>query len=118
VPAELAEALEPFAEVRPVVWTPYRGPQLSSSASVDLWASPEESAGSGGSVLSGAQTVGMSPSTISEPSGNKLSRDEIEVLRSGQLGGWRWLKLLLFLLAAAVGFAIGALTIANSIPHD
>jgi hypothetical protein len=86
---------------------------------MDLWGSAEGSAGSSGSsLLSNAQTLGGPPSTLSEPSGNKLSRDEIDVLRSGRLGGWRWLKLLLFLLAAAVGFAIGALTIANSIPHD
>src|SRR5262249_7072069 len=109
-PAALAGAREPFAEVWPVDWSRGREPGPASTRSVDLLASPEGSAGTGGTnILSGTQLLtGSQASTIAEDEGQKLSLDELRVLRGGQPPGWRWLRLMLFLLAAALGFALGA----------
>jgi serine/threonine-protein kinase len=118
-PAALAAALEPFAEIRPVVWRPPPEPALVSSGSVDLLAPPEGSPGSGGSILSGTQSLTSGPaSTLGEDEGLKLSHDELRLLRGAGAKPWRWLKWLLFLLAAAIGFAIGAWTIVRSLPEN
>jgi serine/threonine protein kinase len=117
LPAALAAALEPFAEARPVVWTPQRELPLASTGSVDLLALPEGQAlSSGASILSGTQSlIGGQASTIADDEGLKLSFDELRVLR-GYRAQWRWLKWLLFVLAAAIGFAIGVWTIVHSLP--
>ncbi len=109
-PAELAEVLEPFAEVRPVVWNAQRAAALPSNSSVDLLAGSEGSSSTGGtSVISGTQTIGDPPDG---ENGHRLSFEELQVLRRGR---WGWLRLLLFLLAVAIGFAIGAITIAGGL---
>src|SRR5262249_5530052 len=74
-PAGRGGALEPFAEVWPVNWSRRREPALASTGSVDLLASPEGSAGTGGTnILSGTQLLtGSQASTIAEDEGQKLS---------------------------------------------
>jgi serine/threonine-protein kinase len=114
-PAELAEALETFAEVRPVVWSaPRAAPLPSTTGLVDLLASPEGGALTAGtSILSGTQSMG-SQTTAGVHDGHKLSREEINVLRDGPVRR-HWLRLLLFLLAAVLGFTIGVLTITSGL---
>ena len=90
-----------------------------SGGSVDLLAPPEGSTGSGGSILSGTQALTSGPaSTLGGDDGLKLSHDELRLLRGRGGKQWRWLKWLLFLLAAAIGFTIGAWTIVNSLPGN
>jgi serine/threonine-protein kinase len=116
-PDALAAALDPFAEVRPVTWTPHREVPLASTGSVNLLDAPEGTPGT--SILSGTQalTAGQA-STITEDEGRKLSEDELRVLRGRPAKDWRWLRWMLFLLAAALGFALGAWIIASSLPGE
>jgi serine/threonine protein kinase len=110
-PAALATALEPFAEARPVAWSPPRKLALGSSGSVDLLGPTEESAEARGTQ----SLIAGHGNTIADDAAIKLSDEELRVLR-GFRARWRWLKWLLFLLAAAIGFAVGVQTIMNSLP--
>ena len=107
-PAELAEALEPFAEVRPVVWTPPRPTVLSSASSLDL-----PPPGPGASLFGGTQPIAGQSTQITADDGHKLSHDELRLVRTGRLRGW--MRPTLFLLAAAIGFTIGVLAIAAAL---
>jgi serine/threonine protein kinase len=110
-PAELAEALEPFAEVRPIVWTPPRPAPLSGASSADLPPSP------GGSLFGGTQQIGGQTTRVTTEYGAKLSDAELRLVRGGLLRNW--VRPALFLLAAAIGFTIGVLAIAAALrPGD
>jgi serine/threonine-protein kinase len=104
-PAELAEAMEPFAEVRPVAWTPPRPAPLSVS-SADL---PPP----GTSLFGGTQQIGGQTTRVTPDDGHKLSQAELRLVRGGPLRNW--LRSALFLLAAAVGFTIGVVAIAAAV---
>jgi eukaryotic-like serine/threonine-protein kinase len=107
-PTEVAEALEPFAEVRPVAWTPPRPAVLSGASSLDLPAS-----GPGTSLFGGTQPIAGQSTRITADDGHKLSHDEIRLVRAT---GFRdWMRPALFLLAAAIGFTIGVLAIAAAL---
>ena len=60
--------------------------------------------GSGTSVLSGTQSI---------EGQTTLSLDEVKALHRPGARGWWWLRVMLFLLAVAAGFAIGAYLIAG-----
>jgi serine/threonine-protein kinase len=103
-PAELARALEPFCEVYPLTWAGRpAAPVVSTSSNADLLAASDLSPGGTG-VLSGTQSIDAQTT---------LSLDEVKALHSPGARGWRWLRLMLFLLAVAAGFAIGAYLIAG-----
>src|SRR5207244_3279549 len=103
-PAELAHALEPFSEVYPLTWAG-RPPVLTVSASsnADLLATSDLAPTGGTSVMSGTQSIDAQTT---------LSLDEVKALHS-PASRWRWLRVMLFLLAVAAGFAIGAYLIAG-----
>jgi serine/threonine protein kinase len=113
-PAELAEALEPFAEVRPVVWTAAREVSLTiATGAVDLLAAPEGAARTHGtSILSGTQIAGQTATLADD--GRKLSGEELRVLR-GSVVRRHWVRLVLFLLAVVIGFTIGVLSITSGL---
>jgi serine/threonine protein kinase len=104
-PADLAAALEPFAEIAPVTWRGTRafGSGTLTSSSAELGGSSElpgrGSPSSADVSLSGTQ--GM------DGQSTKLSQAELQLIRS-RSRFWRlWLRPLLFLLAVALGFALG-----------
>ena len=101
-----------------MTWVPHPNLALGSTGSVDLLASPEgASASAGVSILSGTQAMtGSQASTLGEDDGRKLSHDELRVLRGYRPRPWRWLKWMLFVLAAAIGFTLGALILVHSLP--
>jgi serine/threonine-protein kinase len=105
-PAEVAEALEPFAEVRPVAWTPPRPAPLTGASSPDL-----PPPGPGASLFGGTQPITGQTTNLSMDDGHKLSHAELQLMR----GSRRWLRTALFMLAAAVGFTIGVLAIAAAL---
>lgn len=100
-PAEVADALEPFAENRPVVWLPARQTTLPSPSGADLMA--DESADTSRSLLSGTKAIAQQSTA--------LSLDEIRKLRTPDRP--KSLRLILILAVAAIGFVIGAILIAN-----
>lgn len=100
-PAEVAEALEPYAEDKPVVWLPARETTLPSPSSAGLMA--DESADTSRSLLSGTKAIAPPPTA--------LSLDEIKRLRAPDRPNS--LRLILVLAMAAIGFVIGAILIAN-----
>jgi serine/threonine-protein kinase len=102
-PAELAEALDPFAEARPIAWTPPRPAALSVS-SLDL---PPP----GTSLFGGTQQIGGSTTRVTADD-SKLSQAEIRLMKRW---GPSWLRPALFLLAAALGFTIGVVAIAAAL---
>ncbi|HEY1380618.1 MAG TPA: serine/threonine-protein kinase [Gemmataceae bacterium] len=110
-PAELAEALDAFAEVRPVVWTPPRPGPLTGASSADL---PPPATGTslfGG----GTQAItGQTTRVTADEEAPKLSDAELQLMLGGRR---RWMRTALFavLLAAAVGFTIGVLAIAAAL---
>jgi serine/threonine protein kinase len=111
-PAELAEALEPFAEVRPIVWIPPRPAPLSGASSADLLPP-----GPGASLFGGTQPIGGQTTRITTDEGSKLSDAELRLMRGRGLRNW--VRPGLFLLAAAIGFTIGVLAIAAALrPGD
>jgi serine/threonine-protein kinase len=104
-PAELVGALEPFSEVRPVTWAARPGlSALASTGSLDLLAGPADPPTGGTNVLTGTQPIGNL---------STLSLDEVKALHDTAPPRWRWLRLMLFLLAVAIGFSIGAYLIAG-----
>jgi serine/threonine protein kinase len=105
-PAELAEALEPFAEARQVVWTPPRPALLSGASSADL-----PPPGPGGSLFGGTQAIAGQTTRVTAEDGHKLSNAELDIMR-GRGHGW---VPTLFLLAAAIGFVIGVWVIAAAL---
>jgi serine/threonine protein kinase len=105
-PAELALALEPFAEVQPVAWTPPRPTDLSSASSLDL---PPP----GPSLFGGTQPIGNQATRVATDDGQKLSDAELRLVRGGRFGSWE--RPALFLLAAALGITIGVLAIAAAL---
>ncbi len=108
-PQELAEALEPFAEVRPMVWHRPNESLMSTTSTIDLLASPEGQATTGASVLSG---------TMPHPNpeiATALSAAELQALKAGTDRKWNWLRIALFALAVALGFAIGVFTIGGGL---
>jgi serine/threonine protein kinase len=100
-PAEVADALEPFSESKPVIWLPARQTTLPSPSGADLMA--DESADTSRSLLSGTKAI-ANQSTA-------LSLDEIKKLREPDRP--KSLRLILILAMAAIGFVIGAILIAN-----
>ena len=100
-PAEVAEALEPFSEDRPVLWLPPRESSGFSTGSLDLMA--DGSADTGRSMMSGTQAIG--------PQSTALSLEEIRMLRRPDRR--RTLRFLLVLAMAIIGFTLGAILIAN-----
>jgi serine/threonine protein kinase len=106
-PSELAEALEPFAESRPVIWTPPRHALLSGASSADL---PPPAPG--GSLFGGTQAIAEQTTRFTTEHGRRLSDAELHLMRGG---GWRWMRPALFLLATAIGFTIGVLAIAMAL---
>jgi serine/threonine-protein kinase len=112
---ELAAALEPFAEVRPVVWSAAGEVTLANSTvSVDLMASPEGGAFTGSTnILGGTQSLG-GQTTAGADDGHKLSWDEISIIRtvSARRG---WVRVVLFLLAVVLGFTIGVMSITSGL---
>jgi serine/threonine-protein kinase len=108
--ADLAEALEPFAENRPVTWAGPRPltPALggTSSGSVELPGSSEFF-----SIRSGAE-AGLSGTQRLGDQSTKLTKDEIWVIRRG--ARLAWLRPLLFVLAVLLGFAAGAALILST----
>jgi serine/threonine protein kinase len=107
-PAELALALEPFAEVRPVIWTPPRPTVLSGASSLDL-----PPPGPGASLFGGTQPIGNQTTRVADDDGQKLSDAELRLVRGGRFRSW--VRPGLFLLAAAIGFTIGVLAIAAAL---
>jgi serine/threonine-protein kinase len=107
-PAELADALEPFAEVRPVVWTPPRPAPLTGTSSPDL-AAP---AGPGTSLFGGTQPIAGQTTRVLAEECHKLSDAELQLMLGRGRG---WMRPALFLLAAAVGFTIGVIAIAAAL---
>jgi serine/threonine-protein kinase len=105
--AELGEALEPFAEVRPVTWTPPRPAPLTGASSADL----PPPFGPGASLFGGTQPIGGQTTKVTADDGHKLSDAELQIV----LGGRGWVRSALFLLAAAIGFTIGVLAIAAAL---
>jgi serine/threonine-protein kinase len=107
-PAELVETLEPFAEVRPIVWSPPRPAPLTGASSADL---PPPAPG--GSLFGGTQPIGGQTTRLAAEDGHKLSDAELQLVR----GTWlrNWARPALFLLAAAIGFTIGVLAIAAAL---
>jgi serine/threonine protein kinase len=104
-PAELADALEPFAEVRPVVWTPPRPTALTGASSSDL---PPP----GTSLFGGTQQIGGQTTRVTSDDGNKLSHAELKVVRyDARRTLLRWG----FVLAAAIGFTLGVIVIAAAL---
>jgi len=103
-PAELARALEPFSEVYPLTWAGRPPVPVSTSSNADLLAASDLAPGGGTSVLSGTQSIDAQTT---------LSLDEVKALHGPGGRGWRWLRVMLFLLAVAAGFAIGAYLIAG-----
>jgi serine/threonine protein kinase len=107
-PAELAEALELYAEVRPVMWTPPRPAPLTGASSPDLQAP----AGPGTSLFGGTQSITGQTTRVLADDGHKLSDAELQLMLRGGRG---WMRPALFLLAAAIGFTIGVLAIAAAL---
>jgi serine/threonine-protein kinase len=107
-PAELAEALEPFAEVRPVVWTPPRPAPLIGTSSADL-APP---VGPGTSLFGGTQAITGQTTRVTTEDGHKLSDAELQLMLGRGRG---WMRPALFVLAAAIGFTIGVIAIATAL---
>lgn len=105
-PAELAEALDPFAEVRPIIWTPPRPAPLAGSSTSEL-----AGLGPGTSLFSGTQAIGGQTTKVTTEEGHKLSQDELQIVLDNSYPLRRWFRLVLFLLAAMVGFIIGLLAI-------
>jgi eukaryotic-like serine/threonine-protein kinase len=104
-PAELADAIEPFAEAMPLAWAGRPpAPPLAVPGSADLLAGPDNPPTGGTNVLTGTLAIGAE---------STLSLDEVKALHEPERQRWRWLKLMLFLLAVAIGFSIGALLIAG-----
>jgi serine/threonine-protein kinase len=99
-PAEVADALEPFAEDRPVVWQPGRPASMPSMSSLDLMA--DESADTSRSLLGGTQAV-ANQSTA-------LSLDEIKRMQTPDRSA---IRLVLIAAVAVIGFVLGAILIAN-----
>lgn len=100
-PAEVAEALEPFSEDRPVLWLPARESGTLSTGSFDLMA--DGSADASRSTLGGTQAIGAQSTA--------LSLEEIRMLRRPDRR--RTLRFLLVLAMAIIGFTLGAILIAN-----
>lgn len=106
-PLELADALEPFAEVRPVVWHRPNDSLLSTTSTIDLLASPEGQSTTGASVLSGTHSRGDGPTA--------LSAAELQALKAGTPRRWSWLQVVLVVVAVALGFAVGVFTIGGGL---
>lgn len=104
--AELAEALEPYAEVRPVVWTPPRPAPFMGASSPDL----PPTSGTGTSLFGGTQAITGQTTRVTENE-HRLSDAELQLM----IGGRGWMRPALFLLAAAIGFTIGVLAIAAAL---
>jgi serine/threonine-protein kinase len=105
--AELVDALEPYAEVRPVVWTPPRPTPLMGSSSADL-APPT---GTGTSLFGGTQAIAGQTTRVTADNGHRLSDAELQLM----VGGRGWMRTILFVFAAAIGFTIGVLAIAAAL---
>jgi serine/threonine-protein kinase len=100
-PAEVAEALEPFAEDRPVIWLPPRESSMPTASSVDLMAdgSPDTSR----SLLGTTQAISNQSTALSLEEIRKLRRPDRR----------KSVRLLLYIAAAVIGFVLGAILIAN-----
>ena len=107
-PADLVEALEPFAEMAPVTWRGLRAGGSSGTLSMNSSSAELE----GSSELPGhgpfsAADLSLSGTQGLDEQSTKLSEAEIQLIRS-RSRFWRlWLRPLLFLLAVALGFALG-----------